>query len=333
MGWLAGVVGAVIWAVSLAIYQPFMEPRGVWISPDTGEVFPPVAGNNTYWPRDVRQLAILLACAGIIVICRARVWATFIGVVTAVIWGGVDLWLDRIDVGGQAMAAWLAVAGVIGFSLTVAVAARVSAGHARRELTQHLAAGTAVQLAVVALLVTTPWSEPLTDRDVVGVERALSLFKVSLVVMFIVIAVGLIADQFDAAATALVAFFVGLAALAAWLATTSYGLVGLVGLFGVPVAASLVVAATRPVPRFRLVGVALASAALLLPAAGLLYFVGSAVGATMTALASNPPVNAADIDLSYTFVGLVIGLLLASTSYLVTHPAKQLATHTAAAPS
>ena len=69
---VAGVAGALFWAVSLAIYQPRMEPTGFFTDPTTGEPYPNLASNNTYWPRDIRQLAILLAVAAVILIGRAR---------------------------------------------------------------------------------------------------------------------------------------------------------------------------------------------------------------------------------------------------------------------
>lgn len=44
----------------------------------------------------------------------------------------------------------------------------------------------------------------------------------------------------------------------------------------------------------------------------------------MTALADNPPVNAADTDLSIASAGLFIGLLRASASYLITRPTRRM---------
>lgn len=88
-----------------------------------------------------------------------------------------------------------------------------------------------------------------------------------------------------------------------------------------PVAATLVVAAAREVPLIRLLPVAVACCVALFPAIFILYFTGSAIGSAMTSLADNPPINAADTDLSIAFAGLALGLLLASISYALTLPA------------
>jgi drug/metabolite transporter (DMT)-like permease len=47
LGACCGVVAAVVWAVSLAIYQPFMQPDGFWTDPATGETYPEIGSNNT----------------------------------------------------------------------------------------------------------------------------------------------------------------------------------------------------------------------------------------------------------------------------------------------
>jgi hypothetical protein len=55
---------------------------------------------------------------------------------------------------------------------------------------------------------------------------------------------------------------------------------------------------------------------------GLLLFVeGSTAGAAMTSLAGNPPVNAADTDMSITFIGALLALSVAAVSYLIVRPA------------
>ncbi|MFC7482309.1 hypothetical protein ACFQX7_23035 [Luedemannella flava] len=61
-----------IWAIALAVHQPLMQPDPVMVDPTTHETYVGVASNNTYWPRDIRQFAILLALVGVIVICRAK---------------------------------------------------------------------------------------------------------------------------------------------------------------------------------------------------------------------------------------------------------------------
>ncbi|MFE9688981.1 hypothetical protein [Micromonospora sp. NPDC005806] len=321
VGALSGVTGVAIWALATAIYQPLMQPDGFWTDSSTGQAFPEVGSNNTYWPRDIRQLAILLAFGGVILICRANVRGIVAGAIAMIGWLGVDIWLDRIDVAGGSTATWLAVAGIAVFSTTAVVAARVSAGQGGPPLARHLSAAVTAVLATATMVVTTPWDEPVTNPDQIQVENGLSMLKAGLVAMFIATAIGLVAVQLTAVRTRRVATFVVVAALAAWLATASHGPLLPVGLIGMPVAVTIAVAAAREVPLIRLLPIAIACCVALLPAMIILYIAGSALGSAMTSLADNPPINAADTDLSIAFTGLVLGLLLASISYVMTLPA------------
>ncbi|MET7970952.1 hypothetical protein [Micromonospora sp. NPDC005305] len=323
VGALAGVTGVVIWALATAIYQPLMQPDGFWTDSSTGQAFPELGSNNTYWPRDIRQFAILLAFGGVILICRANVRGIVAGAIATIGWLGVDIWLDRIDVTGGSTATWLAVAGIAVVSTTAVVAAWVSAGQGGPPFARHLSAAVTAVLAAATMVVTTPWDEPVTNPDQVQVENALSMLKAGLVAMFVATAIGLIAVQLTAVRTRRVATFVVVAALAAWLATASHGPLAPVGLIGMPVAATLAVAAAREVPLIRLLPVTVACCVALLPAMIILYITGSAVGSAMTSLADNPPINAADTDLSIAFSGLVLGLLLASISHVTTLPASK----------
>ncbi len=70
----------------------------------------------------------------------------------------------------------------------------------------------------------------------------------------------------------------------------------------------------------RIALVAPCAALALLAAFAPLYIGGIVVGAAMTRLAGNPAVNGADSDLSIALVGLAIGLLLATVSYVITRP-------------
>ncbi|WP_433389581.1 hypothetical protein [Micromonospora sp. KLBMP9576] len=321
VGALSGVIGVVAWALATAIYQPFMQPGGTWTDSSTGQVFPEVAGNNTYWPRDIRQLAILLAFGGVILICRANVRGVVAGAIAMTGWLGVDIWFDRIDVAGASAVPWLAVGGIAMFSATAAVAVRVSAGQGGPPIARHVSAGVIVVLAAATLLVTTPWDEPVTNPDQVQVENALSMLKAGLVAMFIATAIGLVAVQLTRGGTRRVAAFIGVAALASWFATASPGPLMPFGLIGMLVAAMLAVVAAREVNPIRLLSVAIACCLAQLPAMIVLYIAGSAVGGAMTSLADNPPVNGADTDLPIAFTGLVLGLLLASISHLMTRSA------------
>ena len=317
LGALGGIAAAVIWAVSLAIYQPFMQPDGFWTDPATGETYPEIGSNNTYWPRDIRQLAILLAFTGVVLICRANARSILAAAIGIGCWIGVDLALDRIGVHGGTTAVWLAVGGAAGFAVIAAVARFLSTGEPGSEFTGHLSATLAAVSGTVAVLITTPWDEPVTNPDQVQVENALSLLKGGLVLMFVAVALALL----PLARVLWMAPFAGLAALAAWPATATYGFPGMFGLIFLPAGAAAAVAAARDVSLLRLLGVAVACAFVMIPVYLLLYFIGSAVGGAMTSLAGNPPINSADTDLSMSFAALALGLLFAMVSHLLTRPA------------
>src|SRR5215468_9077025 len=118
VGGLCGVTGAVIWALSLAVYQQRMEPVGSFTDLSTGQTYLNLASNNTYWPRETRHMAILLAFAGVAVICRAGARGLAAGAVGSAVWLAADPWLDRIDVDGATAAWWLSAAGIVGFAVT-----------------------------------------------------------------------------------------------------------------------------------------------------------------------------------------------------------------------
>ncbi|MEV0154341.1 hypothetical protein AB0H57_11465 [Micromonospora sp. NPDC050686] len=321
LGVLAGVTGAVIWALAAAIYQPVMQPDGFWTDSGSGERLPELASNNTYWPRDIRQLAILLALAGVLLICRGNPRGLTAGAAVTVGWLGADLWLDRIDVAGAAAAAWLAAGGIAVFAASAVLAHRMSAGADGSPLARHVTATVAALLAVTTMVVSTPWDEPVSAPDRVTVENALAGLKAALVVLFLAAALALVVHT--AAQLPRVAAFVGVAALGAWLAVGSDGGGKPLGMIVMFVGATLAVAAARDVPLGRLLPVAIISGAALLPAAIALYLVGMGVGSAMTVVAGNPPVNGADSDLALSFCGLVLGLLLSTLSHLLTRAARQ----------
>lgn len=312
MGALSGVIGAVIWALSIAIYQPSMQPHG-YLTDSAGQTMPRLGENNTYWPRDTRELAILLSFIGVILISRATVRGIIIGAVASVAWLSVDIWLDRIDVSGRSTATWLAVAGIAAFVVVAAVAVRVSAGQAGSALARHFTATVAAVLAGTTMLVTTPWDEPITDPGQVRIEVALSVLKAVLVVAFIVAAIGLVLPRLTAVRPARIGAFAAFAAVGVWLAASGNAL-GIAFLFLAPV---IVVAASQDVSGTRLFAAGCLCAVALPPAAVPGYLVGSALGSAMTSLARNPPINGADTDISVAFAGVVVGLLLATVTYLI----------------
>jgi hypothetical protein len=314
IGTLAGATASLVWAVSLAVYEPVMKPHPYTDS--LGQNLPAYASNNTYWPRETRQLAILLALSGVILICRASIRGIVTGGIATIIWASVDIWLVRINSSGRTTAIWLTVGSMAAYAVVAAIAARISIDRAGTTLTRYITATVTVVLAAMTMLVTPPWDEPVTD-DQVRIEDALSILKAGLVVMFVVTAIALVMAELTPARIKRMALFLGLAVLSALPITTAHGFI-IVALIAVPVAATLAIAATRDVPPGRLRTVAVACGLAIPPSAVVIYIAGSAVGSAMTAAEGNPVVNSADTDMSLSFGGLLIGLVLATLSYVTT---------------
>ena len=260
LGALSGIAAAVIWAVSLAIYQPFMQPDGFWTDPATGEAYPEIGSNNTYWPRDIRQLAILLAFMGVVLICRANarsILAAASG--SAAGSGGPGARPDRrARRHHRGLARGWRSCRVRGDRRRCPV---LFDGPARVRVHGPSFATLAAVSGTVAVLITTPWDEPVTNPDQVQVENALSLLKGGLVLMFVAVALALL----PLARVLWMAPFAGLAALAAWPATATYGFLGMFGLIFLPVGAAAAVAAARDVSLPRLLGVVVACAFVMIP--------------------------------------------------------------------
>ncbi|GAA4264076.1 hypothetical protein [Dactylosporangium darangshiense] len=314
---VGGAVSALFWAVTLAIYQPFMQPSGGWTDPQTGAQYPNEGSNNTYWPRDVRQFAILLAFAAIVVLVDANLRAVLIAAAGTALWLAADLVLDRLDVHGWGAATGLAVAGVLLAGLLSLAARRLSTGAPGGQLTRHLTATVIAVSGAVLLLVSTPWDEPVTDPAQVRVENALTLMQIVLAVVCTAVAAALL---HPATHWRRVAVFGAVAALAAWPATAAIGSGSLFGLVALPVSAALAVAAARPVTLPRLLAAGAAAAALIFPSFLAVYFTGITIGAAMTSAAGNPPINGADEDLSLAYAALGLGLILAALTRWITGP-------------
>jgi hypothetical protein len=318
VGWTVGVVGSLLWAVSLAIYQNRMEPRGFWVDPSTGDLHARLGSNNTYWPRDVRELAILLAVAGVIVIGRASVRALIVAATLGVAWLAADIWLDRIEIDGLSAMGWLAGAGCAAL-VAAAIAAR---GGPPSERLRYLAAGTAAVLAAVPLGITNPWDEPLTGRDEIRINYAITTMDIMLIVALLAVAVALVAPMLTTVRSRLLvpagALVVGLGLVLEIVLDRPPGRAFIL----VPVVllplALMTTAAARDVSvgRLALVGAVTVS---LLPCvlAGLESF-GTWLGGELTTLALNPPINSADEDVAQAPAMAIIGLGLAAISLAIT---------------
>jgi hypothetical protein len=315
VGGLCGVIGAAIWAVSLAVYQQLMEPTGFFKT--DGYSYPNLASNNTYWPRETRHLAILLAFAGVGVICQARPRGLAAGAVGAFAWLCADLWLDRIDIDGRTAAIWLTAAGIAVFAATAAVASWLTRGRLDSSRVRYVAAGTLSVLAALTLLISTPWDEPVMEPDQVSIENALSLMQVGLVVLFLTALVGLVVDGLTRAHAWWFAGFLAIAAAIAGVTLSTNGQSNSFSSMAMIVVGLLAVAAARDVPRTVLPAVA-AAGLVMLPVVIIVVLIGGILtGGFMTSIAGNPAVNGADTDLTFGVPGLVVGVLVAFVTNIV----------------
>ena len=313
VGAAAAVVGSVVWAVSLAVYQQVMEPSGFYVFAD-GAQSPKLAENNTYWPRDMRQLGILLALAGLVLIGQATVRALVGAGGLGAVWLAGDLWLDRIDIDGRPAAVGLAAAGCAG----VALAAVLSRGGAPSRSGRHLVAGTAAVLAVTPMTITTPWEKPATGAFEVPIDNALTTMKLATAVAFMAVTVAMLAPALDTVRSRwLVPVGAAVTLAAAVPMIVDETLVNLAA-WGVLALAAAIAPAAADVSIARLLascGITLVLTPVLVAAAFL--FVALNLGSAMTGLAGNPPVHAADFDTALALPMALCGLALAAVSLAV----------------
>ncbi|GIF96400.1 hypothetical protein Cci01nite_14940 [Catellatospora citrea] len=313
MGGLAGLAGAVTWALGSAVYQPIMEPPGSWY--DSGAVQRTLE-SNTYWPRELRHLAILLALAGILVLCRTAPRAIAVGAVATGGWFAADVLLDRFDVRGTVTAVVLATAAAAYFTATAVIAGRLSRGDTGDPAVRHVVAGTLALLAVTALLVVTPWVEQITLRQL-QVEAEMTVLKVVVCVLFAVLAA---ATTGRPAARAGATLGFGLVAVVAgvFVAVGEYQFIYSPALLIAVAAAMVAVAAPRVRSIAGLVGMTVISAVCTVASFAVLAIGGMLVGSLLTSLAGNPPINSADTDISAPLVMTALGVAMSLLTLAVT---------------
>ncbi|GHJ46786.1 hypothetical protein Cs7R123_41280 [Catellatospora sp. TT07R-123] len=313
---LTGLTAAVVWAVGSAIHMPLMQPSGVWIA-DDGVAYPNVASNNTYWPRETRELAILLAFAGLVVACGWSRRALSVGAAATVVWLAADLAVDRYDVSGPAAAVLLGVCGAAYFAAVVVLVARLAPAGPGGAAARHVAAGTAALLAVGSLLVVTPWDVVETAVQA-RLETELTVVKVVLAVLFAACA-AMVAGVPAANRSVTVAAVAVAAVCATVLAVLApVGLPFVLALWAATVSALVAVAAPRVRGTAGLAGLL----ALAVPGAvggfAVLIIGGMAVGGLLTSLAGNPPVNGADSDIALALAVFTVGVSLSWATWAVT---------------
>ncbi|RQX03763.1 hypothetical protein [Micromonospora inaquosa] len=306
VGLLLSAAAVVLWAYGMTRWQPLTEPLGPW-----SENLP---GNNAYWARDLRFIAIMAVPLGLVLAGRGQLRWSHPAVALGGCWVAADVAIDRADPSGIEATVLLAVAGcgVLGVLATVLLWRERGRPLAtdRKRLT-----GTAC-LAGVLMLVAVGIESP-TDR-----EPELNQGALATAALLVAVAVGAALAAAPARTRARVGLALGLTVVA------------LLGVGLVRAAAP----GTRLLPEAALGAVLLtgvtllawdwpggrpiwwhhALAALIALVGPLVFLVAIAVpimlllpiGATFTALAGNSPINAADSDVLLSLFGLLSGLAM-----------------------
>ncbi|MET8550199.1 hypothetical protein [Micromonospora zamorensis] len=323
VGLLLSAAAVVLWAFGVTVLQPLTEPIGPW-----SERLP---GNNAYWARDLRFMAIMAVAVGLVLAGRGLLRWSRSAALLGGCWVAADVAIDRVDPVGVRATVLLAVGGCAVLGVLAATlwwrerrphsaqgrvassaADRGAPGAAERK-TLTGAACVAGVLTLVAAGIESP-----TDR-----EPELNQGALVTAALLVVLAVGAAL----AAAPARSRARVGLAAGLAVAALVGVGMVRAVApgtrlLPETALGAVLLTGVTvlawdwpggRPIWRHHALA---ALAALLGPVAFLLataipMMILLPIGATFTALAGNSPINAADSDLLVSLCGLLSGLAMA----------------------
>ncbi|MEU1398718.1 hypothetical protein ABZ403_21990 [Micromonospora zamorensis] len=323
VGLLLSAAAAVLWAFGVTVLQPLTEPIGPW-----SERLP---GNNAYWARDLRFMAIVAVALGLVLAGRGHLRWSRSAVLLGGCWVAADVAIDRVDPIGVRATVLLAVGGCAVLGALAATlwwrergalsaqggeapsAAERSAPSAAERRTLTGAACVAGVLTLVAAGIESP-----TDR-----EPELNQGALATAALLVVLAVGAALAAAPARSRARVGLAAGLAVAA---------LVGVVlvravapGTRLLPEAALGAVLLTgvtvlawdwpggRPLWRHHALA---ALAALLGPVAfllvtAILMVILLPIGTTFTALAGNSPINTADSDLLVSLCGLLSGLAMA----------------------
>ncbi|MFI6255069.1 hypothetical protein ACIBCL_02985 [Micromonospora zamorensis] len=315
VGLLLSAAAVVLWAYGVTVLQPLTEPIGPW-----SERLP---GNNAYWARDLRFMAIMAVAVGLVLAGRGHLRWSRSAVLLGGCWVAADVAIDRVDPIGVRATVLLAVGGCAVLGALAATlwwrergAPSAQGGEAPSAAERRTLTGAACVAGVLTLVAA--GIESPTDR-----EPELNQGALATAALLVVLAVGAAL----AAAPARSRARVGLAAGLAVAALVGVGLVRAVGpgtrlLPETALGAVLLTGVTllawdwpggRPIWRHHALA---ALAALLGPVAFLLataipMMILLPIGATFTELAGNSPINAADSDLLVSLCGLLSGLAMA----------------------
>jgi hypothetical protein len=280
-------LASALWVINLSTVQPLTEPAKPWHDL--------TVGNNAYWARDLRWMAIVAAIAALLSVSR---WAWTL----APLWIAADVVLDRLDVRATVPVAVAIAVVVTGFLLVN----RTGRGAARP--------GAVIAAALVPLA-----AEIQTPTDT---EAALDPMAAAVAAVLVLAAVvGVLAVRTASARTgvAVAALAAVCGALIVWSRIDAPQAQPIPVLLGILLTAAVV--ALTATQRYALQTV---TSALVYPVSAfvaVLFSVLVSIGGPFTALASNPPVHAGDEDAIVTVGGLAAGLLVTWTVWVFERPA------------
>ncbi|GGO01803.1 hypothetical protein [Micromonospora parathelypteridis] len=307
VGLLLSAAAVVLWAIGMTVLQPLTEPIGPW-----SENLP---GNNAYWARDLRFMAIMAVTLGLVLAGRGQLRWSGPAVLLGGCWVAGDVAIDRSDPTGVEATVLLAVGGCA--VLGVLAAFLLWQDRGTPPATDRKALTGAACVAGVLTLVAAGIESP-TDR-----EPELNQGALATAALLVVLAVGAALAAAPQRSRARVGLAAGLAVVAVLGAALVRAdppgeralqelALGTVLLTGVTLVA-WDWPGGRPIWRHHALA---ALAALVGPAAFLLataipMMILLPIGAAFTALAGNSPINAADSDLLISLCGLLSGLAMA----------------------
>ncbi|MEU1239932.1 hypothetical protein ABZ388_06190 [Micromonospora parva] len=322
VGLFLSAVAVLLWAYGMTRWQPLTEPLGPW-----SERLP---GNNAYWARDLRFMAIMAVSLGLVLAGRGQLRWGGPAVLLGGCWVAADVAIDRADPIGVDATVLLAVGGCAVLGVVAAIPLwwerRTSSarepGRPQRErgapaATDRRVLTGAACVAGVLTLVAAAMESP-TDR-----EPELNQGALATAALLVAVAVG----AGLAAAPARTRARVALAAGVTVAALLGVGLVRAVppGTRLLPEAALGAVLLTgvtllawdwpggRPVWWHHGVAalLALVGPVVFLVATAVPMMIALPIGAAFTSLAGNSPINAADSDVLVSLAGLLAGLGMA----------------------
>ncbi|MGS2616467.1 hypothetical protein ACVCAH_18360 [Micromonospora sp. LZ34] len=302
-GLLLAAVAAVLWGLGMTVLQPLTEQVGPW--PEA------LRGNNAYWARDLRFVAIVGAVAGLVLAGGGNRRWTGPAVLLGGAWLAADVAVDRTDPTGAGLTVLLAAAGCAAVAATALFAVRRQRGGRDRRVLVATACVTGMLVLIAAGIESPTDREPELDRAAV---------LTSLLLLALTLGCALAAAPGWHLARQRLAVGIGAAAAAGVLLVRAVP-PGPRILPGMLLGAVLLTGVTllawdwpdgRPVRRWHAIA---ALAALLGPYAMLLIVMIATIpinpGAPLTALAGNTAINSADSDVLYSLSGVVAGLGMA----------------------